>query len=408
MGLLVTNARVLTLGMGHNPPYPRRGKAMSRLEIIPSGEVFIESGRITHVGEAGSYQGDVEDGIDADGRVLMPAFVDPHTHACFAGDRLDEWEKKLAGATYLEILEAGGGIMSTVRATREAMQQQLVLLLKRRLDAMMREGTTTVEVKSGYGLTTQSEIKMLRSIEEAAKSWPGTVVPTACIGHAMDPAQDDFDERTIHETLQSVHASFPYVAIDAYCEQSAWSFEDCARLFEEAIRLGHPFRVHTDQFNELGMTRWAIEHGALSVDHLEATSPEELERVAKSATMGVILPASGFHTDQRYADGRAFIDAGGALALATNFNPGSAPTLSMPMAIALATRFCGLTIPEAIVASTVNGAALLGLHDRGMIAEGKRADLILLRHRDERQLAYQFGGNPVEVVICEGDIIHGA
>lgn len=180
-----------------------------------------------------------------------------------------------------------------------------------------------------------------------------------------------------------------------------------ARLFEEAIRLGHPFRVHTDQFNELGMTRWAIEHGALSVDHLEATSPEELERVAKSATMGVILPASGFHTDQRYADGRAFIDAG-ALALATNFNPGSAPTLSMPMAIALATRFCGLTIPEAIVASTVNGAALLGLHDRGMIAEGKRADLILLRHRDERQLAYQFGGNPVEVVICEGDIIHGA
>lgn len=405
MGLLIANARILTLGEASGA---RRGRAMSRLGVIPKGEVYIENGRIAYLGQAGSYPGDVEDGLDADGRVLMPAFVDCHTHACFAGDRLDEWEKKLAGATYLEILESGGGIMSTVRATREAMQQQLVLLLKRRLEAMMREGTTTVEVKSGYGLTTSSEIKMLKSIEEAAQSWRGTVVPTALIGHAVDPAQADFIERTIHETLASINSSFPYVVIDAYCEQSAWSLEDCARLFEEAMRLGHRFRVHTDQFNELGMTRWAVEHGAISVDHLEATSADELRRAAMSSTMGVIIPGSGFHTDQRYADGRAFVDAGGALALATNFNPGSSPTLSMPMAIALATRFCGLTIPEAITAATVNGAAVLGLSDRGTIGEGKRADLILLRHRDERQLAYQFGGNPVEVVICEGEIVCGA
>lgn len=405
MGLLIANARVLTLAEG---PVPRRGKGLSRLSVIEHGEVYIENGRIAHVGEAGSWTGDVDDGIDADGRVLMPGFVDAHTHACFAGDRLGEWEKKLAGASYLEILESGGGIMSTVRATREAMQQELVLLLKRRLEAMMREGTTTVEVKSGYGLTTAHELKMLRSIDEAGKSWPGTVSSTALIAHAMDPGQDDFVERTIHETLPAVKASFPHAAIDAYCEQSAWSFADTVRLFEEAIRLGHPIRVHSDQFNELGMTRWAVEHGALSVDHLEATSTEELWRVARSPTFGVMLPATGFHTDQRYADGRAFIDAGGALVIATNFNPGSAPTLSVPMAIALATRFCGITVAEAINATTVNGAALLGFHDRGVIAPGKRADLILLRHRDERQLAYQFGGNPVEVVICQGEIICGA
>lgn len=207
------------------------------------------------------------------------------------------------------------------------------------------------------------------------------------------------------EALDAAHALAPRVAIDAYCESGAWSLDECITLFERAIALGHPFRVHTDQFNSLGMTDWAIDHGARSVDHLEASTPEAIAKLACSNTIGVVLPCAGFHTDARYANARAIIDQGGAVALATNLNPGSAPCASMPMAIALAVRYCGMTPAEAITACTVNAAAVLSLADRGTIAPGQRADLILLRHTDERQLAYEFGGNPVDAVIHVGRIV---
>lgn len=345
--------------------------------------------------------------IDAGGRVLMPAFVDAHTHALFAGDRLDEWELKRRGASYLDILKAGGGIMATVRSVRAASQDELVQLLRTRLGSMLREGTTTVEVKSGYGLSTEHELKMLRAIRAAASGFQGTVVPTALLGHALDPdvPAGRFIENMIYETLPAVHAEFPGIAVDAFCEEGAWPLEACIRLFERAIALGHPIRVHTDQFNSLGMTEWAIAHGTLSVDHLEATLPKSLRLVAESRTSAVILPCAGFHTDGRYADGRALVDAGGGerLVLATNLNPGSAPCASMPMAVALAVRMNRLSPQEVIAACTRNAAALLGFSDRGVIAPGKRADLILLRHTDERMLAYEFGGSPVDVVICGGE-----
>ncbi|GAB4554072.1 MAG: imidazolonepropionase [Phycisphaerales bacterium] len=387
MTTLVHNARVVT---------------MDQDRVIERGGVVF-NGVLTDV-----FAGDAPDGrydrtVDARGRVLMPAFVDAHTHACWGGDRLDEFDMKLKGATYLELLEAGGGIMSTVRATRAASEDELTQRLLERLDVMLREGTTTVEVKSGYGLTTDDELKMLRAIARAAERWPGTVVPTALIAHAIDPDEPGFVERTITETLPAVHEAFPGIAIDAYCEQGAWSFDDTVRLFERAMTLGHTCRVHTDQFNELGMTRWAVEHGAVSVDHLEATSPEELARVACSETFGVMLPCSGFQVDGRYADGRAFLDHGGRLVIATNCNPGSAPTSSMPFAIALSTRHLRITAHEALRACTLNAARLLGLDDRGVIREGARAELILLRHTDERMLGYEFGGNPVDAVWCGGE-----
>jgi len=343
----------------------------------------------------------VEGAVDARGRVLMPAFVDCHTHACWAGERLDEFDMKLKGASYLDILKAGGGIMSTVRAVREASEADLRRALIDRLWNVLDEGTLTIEIKSGYGLTTTDELKMLRAIAAAADAMAErgmTVVPTALIAHALDPEQPDFIDTTINETLDAVHAEFPGVAIDAYCEEGAWSFEDCRRLFERAIELGHPCRVHADQFNSLGITKWAVENGFTSVDHLEAATPEDLEFLAKSNTFGVMLPCSGFQVDDRYANGRAFVDAGGLPVIATNCNPGSAPTSSMPFAIALATRKLGLTVNEALAACTVNAAKLLGLDDRGVIAVGKRADMILLRHTDERMLAYEFGGNPVDEV----------
>lgn len=401
MRLLIRGARVLTLAEG---PRPRRGADLANLSVLPRGDVLIEGGTIAEVGAAiepppGAAL------LEADGRVLMPGFVDCHTHACFAGSRLDEWEQERRGVPYLEILKGGGGIMSTVRATRVASQEELQRSLGRRLELMLRAGTTTAEVKSGYGLTTPDELKMLRAIRGAGGIWEGTVVPTALLGHAIDPECEGFVDGVIGDTLHEVSAEFPEIAADAYCENGAWSVEQCVALFEAARAKGHAVRVHADQFNSLGMVQAAIRLEARSVDHLEASTDDDLGALARSATYGVGLPACGFHADGRYANLRRFVDAGGAACIASNFNPGSAPCLSMAMIVALAVRHCGLSPAEAIAAATVNPATLLGLEDRGTIALGQRADLVLLRHRDERALAYEFGDVPIDAVVCGGAAI---
>ncbi len=343
--------------------------------------------------------------IEAGGRVVLPGFVDAHTHAAFAGDRLDEFELSLQGKSYLEILAAGGGILSTVRAVRQATQAELGRLLRDRLSSMLAHGTTSVEVKSGYGLTTADELKLLRAIHDAAQSFPGTVLPTALLGHALDPDEPRFVERVIDETLPAVHAEFPGIPVDAFCERGAWSVDDCRRLFERARTLGHPLRLHADQFTAAGGLELALELGALSVDHLEASDPAALLRLAQSGTFGVVLPVSSFHTGSPYADARTFLDAGGRLVIATNFNPGSAPCYAMPFAIALAARKLRLTPREAITACTSTAAELLGLPDRGRLAVGARADLLLLRHNDERSLAHELGGNPIERVFVAGRLV---
>lgn len=397
MSLHIRNARILTLANGSRP---RRGQELADLGVIPAGEVLVSDGKISAVGPKLEAPAEAEV-IDAAGRVLMPGFVDCHTHACWAGDRLAEWEMKLNGVPYLDILKQGGGIHSTVKAVREATQKQLAAGLRERLGPMLREGTTTVEVKSGYGLTTEAELKMLRAIRRAAGEWPGTVVPTALLGHAFEGKLDDYARMVVKDMLPEVAKEFPDIAVDAFCEEGAWNVEACVKLFEKAAK-HHPIRVHADQFTPLGMIPEAIRMHARSVDHLEAAKKDHLIQLAKSPTIGVILPGTGLHTDQRFARAGFFVNQGGAIALATNCNPGSSPTHSMPFVIALAVRFCGLTPAEAIVATTVNAAAVLGLADRGTIEPGKRADLILLRHRDERALAHELGGNPVDVVICGG------
>jgi len=399
MSILVRNARLLTLA---GPAGPRRGQALRELGVIPQGEVLVVDDKIAAIGAKVDAPADAQV-IDAAGRVLLPGFVDCHTHACWAGDRLDEWEQKLNGVPYLDILKAGGGIHSTVRAVREATQKQLAASLRERLGQMLRGGTTTVEVKSGYGLQTEAELKMLRAIRRAASDWPGTVVPTALLGHAVEGDVEDYSRMVTKEMLAEVSREFPDIAVDAFCEKEAWTVEACVRLFEKA-RKHHPIRVHTDQFNSLGMIPEAIRMHARSVDHLEAASKADLTALAESNTFGVILPCTGLHTDQRFAKAGFFVDRGGALALATNCNPGSSPTHSMPMAIATAVRFCGLLPAEAITAATYNPAQLLGFSDRGSLEVGKRADLILLHHKDERQLAYELGGNPVDLVVCGGRI----
>lgn len=415
--LTITNARILTLV---GPEQPRRGSALRDLGVIERGFVRIEDGRIVAVGEGefrpkmaaagdGGACSELRDDemLDADGYVLMPAFVDCHTHACWAGQRFDEFEMKLAGRSYLEILNSGGGIMSTVRAVRTASQHQLTENLRRRLERMSALGTATVEVKSGYGLTTLDELKMLRAVREAASDWPMTIVPTFLGAHAIDPDNPKFIEQTIDETLPAVVEEFPGIVCDAYCEEGAWSLDDTKRLFEKAHLLGSPLRVHADQFNSLGMTRLAVDLGAVSVDHLEATTPDDLTYLAKSETMGVVLPACGFHLDDRYAPARAFVDAGGALAIATNYNPGSAPTPSMPFVIALACRKLELTPAEAIAAATINAACVLGLQNQlGTIEVGKRADLQLLDAADERELGLEVAGAGPLLTIVAGEVVH--
>jgi len=208
--------------------------------------------------------------------------------------------------------------------------------------------------------------------------------------------------------LPAVSAEFPGVTVDAYCERGAWSLADCLRLFDAALEAGHPVRVHADQFNDLGMIPEAIRRGVRSVDHVEASTPEHLPELAASGVFGVVLPVSGLHLDGRFADGRGFVDAGGALVLATNLNPGSGPAYDLATAVALGVRKCGLTPAEAIAACTANAAALLGFGDLGRIEPGCSADLVLLRYRDETALAHDLGGRHVDAVVCAGEMVFRA
>ena len=385
---------------------------MNDLGIIEHGYVLVREGLIVSI-DAGDPDDDFISNnedlpvIDAYGRVLMPAFVDCHTHCCWAGSRLDEFEMGLRGISYLDILAQGGGIMSTVRAVREATKEELSQELLTRIGMMASLGTTTVEIKSGYGLTTEDELKMLRAIHDASQNVPQLVVGTFLGAHAIDESQDGFVDIVINETLPAVVQEFPGITCDAYCEKGAWSMEDTTRLFEKAIELNCPIRAHVDQFNSLGMLSKAVELGAVSVDHLEASTEEEQKLLAQSNTIAVLLPSSGFCLNNNYANGRALIDLGCPVAIASNYNPGSAPCPSIPFSIALACRRLGLTPAEAITATTYNAACVLGLQETvGSLEVGKHADMQLLECEDERDLAWHVAAGGPLLVSIAGKIVH--
>lgn len=419
--ILIRNARVLSMCHGESSGQRSRalrGREMESCGVIPNADVLLEGGIITKVlAHATDAQGIAPsqltthaniEVIDAAGCVLLPGLIDCHTHLCWAGSRVEEWTQKLAGTPYLELLAKGGGIMSTVRATRLASEEELTDLLVQRLETIFSRGvTSTIEVKSGYGLSTNDELKMLRAIVGAASflGLQSRVVPTALIGHAIDSQDSDFVNRTIQETLPAISSEFPGITIDAYCEKGAWSLEDCKRLFEAAQTLGHPCRVHADQFNDLEMIPWSTSKSFKSVDHLESSAPAHVNLLAQSSTIGVGLPLCGLHmADGKFAPLRALIDAGGACAVATNSNPGSAPSASLPLAMAIAVRYCGLTPREALAAATINAATVLGLKDRGRIHPGEMADVMLLHTRDEREVAYGLGEMPLKLSIRGGVI----
>ncbi|MCB8928399.1 MAG: imidazolonepropionase [Ardenticatenaceae bacterium] len=398
---------------------PKRGAAMQDVGLISDGAVAVKDGRILAIGPTESIRERYSAGqtINASGKVICPGFVDPHTHVVYAGDRINEFEQRIRGATYMEIMAAGGGIVSTMRATREASVEELVEATLPRLEQMLRLGTTTAEVKTGYGLDLDSELKMLDAIAALDLAQPIDLVPTFMPAHAIPP---EFNGRSAAYVAWVVDEMIPAAAewyrnshfvelerpffCDVFCEQNAFDLEQSRQVLEAGIAHGLPAKIHADEFTSLGGVGLAVELGAASVDHLDATTPEDAARLAASDVVGIVLPAVNFNLgSHEFADARGLIDAGAAIALSTDINPGSAPCPSQPLVMALATRYQRLLPAEAMNAVTINAAFGVGLADRiGSLAPGKQADLLLVNATDYRQLAYQFGGNLVEAVVKNG------
>lgn len=413
--LLVNAAQVITCA----GPGPKRGKALADIGLIEHGAVAVDEGQIVAIGPTAALQERFRGRthLDVGGKVVCPGFVDCHTHLVFAGDRVDEFERKLAGASYQELLAAGGGILSTMRATRAASFEALVASGQRRLQAMLRLGTTTVEIKSGYGLDTASELRMLAAIEQLAMIMPQDIVPTFLGAHALPPEfADDADgyiEQVCEEMLPRVAAwwqdsSFRASGIpvfnDVFCEQGVFDLAQSRRVLEAGLKVGLRPKIHADEFVSLGGARLAVELGAISADHLDATPPEEIAMLAASKTIAVLLPGVNFHLgSHRFAQARHWVEAGAAIALATDFNPGSAPILSLPLVMAIACRYQRLSPAETLNAITLNAAHAIGLGDRlGSLEVGKQADLLIVDVPDYRHLVYWVGDNPVAAVIKAG------
>ena len=361
--------------------------------------------------------------IDAEGKAVTPGFVDPHTHIVWSGDRLDEFEAKIRGEDYLTILERGGGIISTVRDTRKASVEKLVELGRMRLDRMLACGTTTAEVKTGYGLETRTEIKMLDAIAKLDRSHPMDIVPTFLAAHAFPPEyrgdKEAFVDLICGEMLPKAwdwytHSHFrkkktPIYA-DVFCEKNAFDLGQSRRVLSTAKALWFGIKAHTDEFSNIGATRAAIELGAVSVDHLDKISAREIRELANSDTVGVITPTVNFNMgSSKFAPARKLIDSGCIVALSTDYNPGSAPCSSQATVMAIACRYLKMLPSEALNAATINAAFAVGQgHRTGSIEEGKRADLVIFDTSDLRDIAYEFGGPLSKLVIKRGEIVHDA
>ena len=337
--------------------------------------------------------------IDLDGRVVMPAFVDCHTHACWSGSRLDGISTDAWQASYLDVLAAGGGILSTVRAVRKASSDELLEGLAERLAHVASWGTGTIEIKSGYGLDTETELKMLRAIHDVSQQTSMLIAGTF-LAHAIDPDVPDFVDRMIQETLPAVAEEFPGITCDAYCEEGAWSVEDTVRLFERARELGCPIRVHTDQFNDLGMTERAIELGAVSVDHLEASGPDTVSRIGDSDTIAVLLPA----VDSVSTIDMQTVGARGSRCRGRHRHK-SEPRIGSVSVDADGHHSCLPQVRAHAAAGDcggymANAACVLGLQDQvGSIAVGNRADLVVLDSRDEREIAWWVSAPPPPLIL---------
>ncbi len=393
-----------------------RGADQRRVRRMRGAEVVCREGRIAFVGDPEERRrlfGELDGAQRLDGRggTLIPGFVDPHTHLPWAGSREEEFAARLAGKTYQEIAAAGGGILSTVAATRRASEEELAANVQRRMDQMLAWGTTTAEAKSGYGLTLDSELKQLRAIRRASASHPVDLVPTLMAAHEIPPEhrqdRDRFLDLICEEIVPATAEAGLARFCDVFCEEGVFTPAESRRVLEAGVRHGLSPRLHADEFVDSGGAQLAGELGAFSADHLIAVSPQGIEALAGSGVTAVLLPGTSFFLmKHKYAPARRLVEAGVPVALATDCNPGSSHTESMPMVVVLAVFELGLTIEESLTAATLNSACCLGLGaEIGSIETGKRADLVLLDAPNLLHLVYHYGINPVSAVVKGGRIV---
>jgi imidazolonepropionase len=379
---------------------PLRGSALGQIDVLEDAYILCDGESIEAVGrmrDLEALDGEVEE-VDGRGLCAIPGLVDCHTHACFAGDRVEEFALRAAGATYEQLHAAGGGIMATVRATRATAEEALVAAVRRHRGWMLRAGTTTFESKSGYGLDRETELASLRAIRAAGG------VPTWLGAHAVPPEFPDADAYVEFLLTEVLPAAAPLAeAADVFVERGAFDVSQARRYLEACAGAGLVLRLHGDQFTEQGAVPLAIELGARSIDHLEETGAEGVAALARSDVAAVLLPASALFLGRPTPPARALVDAGAIVVLATDFNPGSAFCESLPLVCSLAATQLKLSPAEALAACTVNAAYVLGRAGQvGRLAPGHAADIVLLGAPDWRHLAYHLGGNLVTGVILRG------
>ncbi len=407
--LVIRRARVLTLAPLKDER-PRVGPSAGDVGAIDGAWVAARDGVVVATGRDDAWERlqrtDTASVIDAEGAVVMPGFVDPHTHLCYAGHRWDEFAARKSGGDYLAILERGGGIHSTVRATRDTGDAELEALLRRRLGEAAALGTTTIEVKSGYGLDPEAELRMLRVIAGASAATPIDVSATYLALHAMPTEHADDRKAFLREVVKAVRvvaAQGLAEAVDAFVERGVFETEEVRPLAKAARDAGLALTLHADQLNDVGATEFAARMKARSADHVANASADGLRALARAAIPAVLLPGSAFFVGYAAPEARRFLAADVPIAIATDHNPGTSPLVGMPAAIALAVSLCGLTPHQAIVAATINAAHALRRGDRtGALVKGRRADILLLRTDDERELAYALGAPLVARVFAGG------
>ncbi len=408
--LLLSNIGELVTMTGS--PVLRRGEDASRLSIIHAGAIAAKNGRIVWTGTSSDISDRIEldrDAleIDATGRVVTPGFVDSHTHPLYFGTRQAEFALRASGADYEEIARAGGGILNSVARTRDATSDQIKNTLVKHLGTMLQFGTTCVEVKSGYGLDSDTELRCLQIASDIAENWPQTLIMTFLGAHEV-PLEylehpDQYLDYLIDEVLPVIRERELAEFVDIFCEKGVFTADQSVRYLKAAGKMGFKLKIHADEFHDTGGAAVAVETNAVSADHLLSISRENINLIAASNTVATLLPGTALFLGKPFPRGRELLDAGACVAIATDFNPGSCFCESMPFMINLAVCQCGFTIEEAVTAATINGAAALGLADRkGTLAPGMDADMILWDLDDYRGIAYHMAVPDIADVIVNG------
>lgn len=413
-GLLVVDNPNEMITVAGNNRKPRRGELLQNIGVMKEAALVIKKGIISEVGPRKEVLAsiDTDDAIilDATGKTVMPGFVDPHTHLVFAGSRENELRWKIEGASYTDIASKGGGILSTVNATREASSDELLALASDRLDIMMRHGTTSIEVKSGYGLSVEAEMMILEVARALSEEHEADISTTFLGAHAVPPEFKDHPEGYVDQVIDRM---IPRVAdeeladfCDVFCEEDFFDVEQSRAILEEGKTYGLVPKLHADELSDIGGANLAAEVGAISADHLEKSSDDGIGQMAEANVVGVLLPGTSFSTNIGYADARRMIDLGLPVALATDFNP-NCWTKSMQFMISLACYKMRMFPTEAVVASTINAAHAIGkAHDVGSLETGKQGDVIILDIENHEQIPYRFASNHVDTVIKRGEIVH--